>query len=186
MKIKLLGLVLVLQSLWFAGTIGVQEWKLSQAATVLLETAPVDPRDLLRGDFVILNYKISRLDKSLFVPPLTDELNAGTMVYVHLKPVGEFHEANFASLTPPEPGSGLFVQGHVVNPWRLRLGQGTAQDPVRVEYGLERYYVREGTGEPRGKLTALISVPTRGDATIKQVFLDGKPYAEAMKSQVPR
>lgn len=186
MKIKLLGLVLALQSLWFAGTIGVQEWKLSQAATVLLETAPVDPRDLLRGEFVILNYKISRLDKSLFTPPLTDELDANTMVYVHLKPVGEFHEASSASLTPPEPGAGLFIQGHVVNPWRLRLGQGTAQDPVRVEYGLERYYVREGTGEPRGKLTALISLPTRGEATIKQVFLDGKPYAEAMKSQVAR
>ena len=29
MKIKLLGLILALQSLWFAGTIGLQEWKLS-------------------------------------------------------------------------------------------------------------------------------------------------------------
>lgn len=186
MKIKLLGLILVLQSLWFAGTIGVQEWKLSQAATVLLETAPVDPRDLLRGDFVILNYKISRLDKNLFNPPVKDELPAGTTVFVSLKRVGEFHEASEVSLTPPAPGSGLFIKGQVLNPWRLRFGQGTSQDPVRVEYGLERYYVREGTGQPTGKLTALVSVPTRGDATIKQVFLDGKPYAEAMKSQVPR
>lgn len=48
-------------------------------------------------------------------------------------------------------------------------------------YGLERYYVREGTGNPRGKLTVEAVVPASGQARIKQVFVDGKPYAKAMK-----
>jgi uncharacterized membrane-anchored protein len=56
---------------------------------------------------------------------------------------------------------------------------------VRVEYGLERYYVREGTGNPRGKLTVQAAVPKSGRATIKQVFVDGKPYAEAMSEKTP-
>jgi uncharacterized membrane-anchored protein len=52
---------------------------------------------------------------------------------------------------------------------------------VHVEYGLERYYVREGTGNPRGKITVQAAVPDSGQAQIKQVFVDGKPYGEAMK-----
>ena len=51
----------------------------------------------------------------------------------------------------------------------------------RLEYGLERYYVREGSGNPSGKLTVEAVVPSSGRANIKQVFVDGKPYAEAMK-----
>ena len=38
-----------------------------------------------------------------------------------------------------------------------------------------------GTGNPRGKLTVQAAVPASGKAIIKQVFVDGKPYAEAMK-----
>ena len=50
-----------------------------------------------------------------------------------------------------------------------------------MEYGLERYYVREGTGNPVGKLTVQAAVPDSGLAKIKAVFVDGKPYAEVMK-----
>ena len=52
---------------------------------------------------------------------------------------------------------------------------------AHLEYGLERYYVREGSGNPRGKLTVQVAVPDSGNGRIKQVFVDGKPYAEAMK-----
>jgi hypothetical protein len=34
---------------------------------------------------------------------------------------------------------------------------------------------------PRGKLTVEAAVPRSGHAAIKQVFVDGKPYADAMK-----
>jgi uncharacterized membrane-anchored protein len=53
---------------------------------------------------------------------------------------------------------------------------------VHVEYGIERYYVAEGTGNPHGKLTARAVVPASGRAKLQQVFLDGKPYEQAMKS----
>lgn len=55
---------------------------------------------------------------------------------------------------------------------------------MRVEYGLERYYVKEGTGNPRGKLTVRVAVGAEGKPVIKEVFLDGKPYAEAMRQQM--
>jgi uncharacterized membrane-anchored protein len=52
---------------------------------------------------------------------------------------------------------------------------------ARIVYDLERYYVREGTGEPQGKLTVRVSVPASGQGVIQEVYVDGVPYAEAMK-----
>ena len=54
MKLKLLCLVIGLQVAWILGTVARQEYGLARGATALLETRPVDPRDLLRGDYVIL------------------------------------------------------------------------------------------------------------------------------------
>jgi hypothetical protein len=45
------------------------------------------------------------------------------------------------------------------------------------------YYVKEGTGNPRGKLTVEVAVGAAGKGIIKQVFLDGNPYVEAMREQ---
>ena len=55
MKTKLLVLVLALQSAWLLGTAFTQERILRVGQLILLETQPVDPRDLLRGDYVRLN-----------------------------------------------------------------------------------------------------------------------------------
>ena len=59
MKLKLFILVLALQSAWVLYTVAVQELLLREGTSILLETERVDPRDLLRGDYLILNYKIS-------------------------------------------------------------------------------------------------------------------------------
>jgi uncharacterized membrane-anchored protein len=56
---------------------------------------------------------------------------------------------------------------------------------VRVNYGLERFYVREGTGNPSGKLTVDVAIPRSGKGIIREVYLDGVKYAEAMKKQSP-
>jgi hypothetical protein len=140
----------------------------------------VDPRDLLRGDYVILNYKISDIPPNLFVPPLTNPLSHGSTVWVALSPRGEFHEIVRADISRFEPKPGEVLVRGKSGWWN---GGRNVEREVRVEYGLERYYVREGTGEPRGKLTVQAVVPASGRASIKQVLLDGKPYAEAMKEQ---
>ena len=57
-----------------------------------------------------------------------------------------------------------------------------ATNSVHVAYGIEKYFVAEGTGNPRGKLTVQAAVSKSGRANIKEVFVDGKPYAEAMKN----
>ena len=178
MKLKLLGLVLGLQIAWILGTVATQENKLHSAPTVLLETRPVDPRDLLRGDYVILSYQISQLPLKLFQPPLAEAPAAGKTVYVVLEAHGKFHEAVSAALEfpTPQPGQTVMRGGAEYS------GQPSGTNPVvRVHYGLERYYVAEGTGNPQGKLTVEAAVPKSGQAVIKQVFVDGKPYRDVMK-----
>lgn len=178
MKLKLFILVLALQSAWLLGTVFVQERALRDGAVVLLETRPVDPRDLLRGDYVILSYKINRIPVDLFSPPLSDTLPDGSTVWVSLASRGEFHEIVRASTERFAVGAGEVLMKGESNWWG---GGRDAAREVRVEYGLERYYVSEGTGNPRGKLTVQAVVTASGRASIKQVYLDGKPYVEAMK-----
>ena len=178
MKLKLLILVLALQTAWLLGTAAVQENALATGKVILLETARVDPRDLLRGDYLILNYKISDVPTNLFSPPVKTELPYGTKIFVALAPgTNEFHAVTRASTNEFAPAA---------NEVQLR-GQSACAgwnttNSIHVAYGIERYYVAEGTGNPpRGKLTARAVVPASGRAKLQQVFLDGKPYEQAMK-----
>ena len=178
MKTKLFVLVLVLQSAWILGTAFTQERVLRVGRLILLETQPVDPRDLLRGDYVRLNYKISDVPANLFSPPVKMELTPGTAIFVALAPAGtnQFYEATRAGTESFTPAANeVLLRGKSAPNWRNSAGS------VHVEYGLEQYFVAEGTGNPRGKLTVQAAVSKSGHANIKEVFVDGKPYAEAMK-----
>ena len=181
MKLKLLILVLALQSVWILGTVVTQERVLRVGQLILLETQPVDPRDLLRGDFVRLNYKISDVPRErFFSPSLTGEVSPGTAVFVAVTPTGtnDFYQVARASTEWFTPvSSEVIVRGTVAQSWRNNANS------VHLEYGLEQYFVAEGTGNPRGKLTVQVAVAKSGRANIKEVFVDGKPYAEAMREK---
>ncbi|MBD2844209.1 GDYXXLXY domain-containing protein [Paenibacillus sp. IB182496] len=107
---------------------------------IRLETAPVDPRDLFYGDYVTLSYEISTLPQSMWrgdTPPKTNE-----RAYVLLRERGEgdgVFEAVGVYRGRPSAGA-----GEAVLPARLDYIWG---DQLQLEYGLERYYVPEGTGK---------------------------------------
>lgn len=154
---------------------------MANGKVILLETRRVDPRDMLRGDYLILIYKISDVPTNLFSPPVKEDLPPGTKVFVALAPgTNQFYEVTRASTNEFAPFTNeVLLRGVSANVWWFTT------NAIQVEYGLERYYVAEGTGNPTGKLTVQAVVPASGRATIKQVFVDGKPYAEAMKSAAP-
>ena len=173
MRRNLLFLVLAAQVLWLLGSVWVQEQGLNEGTRVQLETAPVDPRDLLRGDYVILSYKISRVPPACFVAPPQGPLTAGTTVWVLLEEQENgFYGIAQAGLSRLSPGPGqVLLRGSAV--------ESGARD-LRLEYGLERYYVREGTGNPQGRLTVEASIDSAGVARIAEVYVDGVRYREAM------
>jgi uncharacterized membrane-anchored protein len=175
-KLKLLVLVVGLQAAWMVATTVMQEWVLARGRTILLETRPVDPRDMLRGDYVILRYKISDVPLNLFTPPLTNSPTEGSKVYVVLEKRGEFHEiVRVATNTPQANENQVVLRGRVERGW-----WSTGTNSASVEYGLERFYVSEGTGNPTGKLTVQVAAPSSGNGMIKELFVDGKPFREAM------
>jgi uncharacterized membrane-anchored protein len=182
MKLKLLILILALQTAWLLATVATQEYALAHGKAILLETRPVDPRDLLSGDYLMLNYKISDVPTNLFSPPVKEDLPFGTKIFVALAPgTNEFYTVTRASTNALAPSSDaeVVLSGKSTYAWR------NTTNSIHVEYGIERYYVAEGTGNPHGKLTAQAVVPASGRAKLQRVFLDGKPYEQAMKGMTP-
>lgn len=185
MKSILLATIVGLQTLWIGATVLQHERALDSGTVIQLECRPVDPRDLLRGDFVVLSYDISTAEASLFSPPLlpSETLPAGSTVWAELTPGDGFHRlvSVHRSAVDPAPGN-VLLKG------RTRAAEGFARRtgaPTRIDYGLERYYVREGTGNPQGKLTVDVAVSSSRKGSIKQMYVDGVPYAEAMRSTRP-
>jgi uncharacterized membrane-anchored protein len=181
MKLKLLILVLALQSAWLLGTAFVQEHALATGNIILLETRRVDPRDMLRGDYLILNYNISDVPANLFSPPASKDMPFGAKIYVALAPgTNRFYQVTRASANEFLPGAGeVLLCGKTYPLW-------SSTNSIHITYGIENYFVAEGTGNPSGKLTVQAVVPASGRARIKQVFVDGKPYAEAMRDSTGR
>ena len=179
MKLKLLVLVLALQTAWLLATVANQEFALSHGKIILLETHLVGPYDMLRGDYLILNYKISDVPATLFVPPVKNDLVPGTKIFVALAlGTNQFYEITRVSTNEftPAPDE-VLMRGR--SDYRLR----NATNSIHLTYGIENYFVPEGSGNPLGKLTVQAIVPASGRARIKNVFLNGKPFTQAMKGE---
>jgi uncharacterized membrane-anchored protein len=102
------------------------------AQTILLRVVPVDPRDLMRGDYVTLSYDISRMSPAM-VGGVTNGDTSNRKVYVSLEPEpdGKHFKGSAASFT--RPSAGPYIQGTIA-------GGG------RIKFGIESYYVQEGKG----------------------------------------
>lgn len=149
-KIAIIVAILV-QFLVLAWMAGEREWIVRTGPTVWLRTAPVDPRDLFRGDYVTLGYEISTIPEEKFGPQLRKEIAAeaeekgilGTEqeipVFVALQ-VDDNGMAEVASVDLIPPGSGLFIKGRVR---AYNLSSGALN---RVEYGIDAFFVEQGQG----------------------------------------
>ncbi|NKK65686.1 GDYXXLXY domain-containing protein [Rhizobium leguminosarum] len=150
---------------------------LSDGAEVLLKTAPVDPRDFLRGDYVVLNYDISSVPVQTVSGGIPAE--AGERVlWVRLKKQEDgfwtVTESSFHEL-PPQP------ETVILRSQPFYSGGLAAGDSMRVEYGIERYYVPEGEGKPieearnDGNVAIAVRVSPDGSTQIRSLLVDGKP-----------
>lgn len=149
----LVGMIFFYQSIVLGGT------------EIILKTQPVDPRDILRGQYVALRYEISTLDSKLFYSG-AQSLKLGSIVYVELeKGGGNIWQAVRASLDKPE--NGLFIKGTV---------ESTSGSRVNIKYGIESYFVDperavELESEARrGILLMRVIVDGDGNGIVRGVF----------------
>ncbi|OWV79611.1 hypothetical protein ATY77_26865 [Rhizobium sp. R634] len=153
---------------------------LRDGAEVLLKTAPVDPRDFLRGDYVVLNYDISSVPVQTIAGGIPAEPGERTL-WVRLKkrPDGFWTivESSFQAL-PPQP------ETVILRSQPFYSSGPSAVENIRVEYGIERYYVPEGEGKPieearnDGSVAISVRVSPSGSAQIRSLLIDGKPVYE--------
>ena len=154
--------IVAAQTVLLLAMIGVKEYTLRTGTTVVLQTVPVDPRSLLQGDFVILQYEIATL------PPYVRSLNLprGTAVYVGLSKGQEVWEAKRYNLFEPRQGQ-VFIKGRT-------------DDSRRLDFGLGTYFVPEGTGliiERARDIKVKATINRFGIAVIKEILVDGEPFS---------
>lgn len=117
---------------------------LQNGAEAVLKVRPVDPRDLLRGDYVILSYEIANLPVGLIAnPPAGDFVEEGP-VFVRLARGAEGYweavSANLGTLPAAPPADGeVDIRG-------TTGGSVIPNSVMGVDYGIDRFYVPEGEG----------------------------------------
>lgn len=160
MKQRTLGLALLaaltLQVVILAGVFVNGFYPLWLGKEIRVETRPVDPRDLFRGNYARLGYDFSTLPATGFRP--------GDVIYLPLEQDGDL----WRGLTPSHqpPAQGLYLRGRVSGlPWG-----GTR----RVTYGIEALFAPKEKAlklerELRDGAVAVLKVAPNGRAALVTV-----------------
>ncbi len=171
LKRNLFIAIAVLQISVLAFMIVKQEYILNSPVKVLLKCEPIDPRSLFSGDYVILNYNISRINLSSVVL-LTDEdrsLKSNDIVYVALKADenNKFHVPASVSKDRKllRQKYNVIIKGTVISNY------GT----LSIRYGVENYFVPQNQGRMVEKNLNDVSVEAAltddGESAISRLFI---------------
>jgi uncharacterized membrane-anchored protein len=158
-------LIIIFQVLILVGWTGYNEISIASGQTVVLQTVPVDPMDLFRGEYVQLSYTISTIRDI----PGASALKNGDKAYVHLEQDGDVWEAIEVSTTRHDDWD-IFITGKVTRLWN---------NQATIEYGIESYFVPEGKGpeiERARDLKGRVAINGAGQAFIKELIVDGAPF----------
>jgi uncharacterized membrane-anchored protein len=131
--------------------------------TILLRVQPVDPRDLMRGEYVILGYDLWPLEGLDTFARIGEEPRRRT-VYVRLVPDPDGVHWRPDSVSEQRPAEGRFIRG---------IHEGYRD----VRFGIEAYYVQEGEG-PRleralrdGRVSAEVALMPSGRAALRRLIV---------------
>jgi uncharacterized membrane-anchored protein len=131
--------------------------------TILVRVIPVDPRDLFRGDYVILNYDFTTSKPSGAMQD--DPGMVGSEIFVSLVRDADGKHWKTESITWTRPTSGTWIRGSV-------------DQSLRNEFGIGQYFVQEGQGREyedailSQQLSAELAVTADGAASIKRLVIE--------------
>lgn len=176
-------LIIFIQTMLLVIMVANRQLILSSDTVVVLETKPIDPRSLFRGDYVRLNYTINELKLDDISGDHVFKKN--DIVYIVLQQADQYWSARAIYLkkkSVPEDKQYPLIQGIV-----KRVKSDTITTTLSVSYGIENYFVPEGEGlkferpEPGDKVTLEIALDKDGKAVIKALLLNGiQQYEEAL------
>ena len=170
---KSLIVVVILQMLFFAGWYSYESGQFATPVqTIKVKPLPRDPRDFISGQYLRLQYSFTRawgrydpkLKKQVYPEWLGTEI-AGSYknqdIWLVLHDVDGFYEPKKAYTTKPLK----LAEGEVVIKGR--------QKRHTIKYGIERFYVPEGTPEPsRNEMVVELNLYENGKVRIKQAYVN--------------
>ena len=137
---------------------------------VSLQTKPVDPRSLFRGNYALLSYNINQQ-----AVPLSWQdgkpIAKGMVVYISLAPATETDLWVGTGMYKEAPTSGLFMRGRTGENW---YHQGAPM--IDVTYGIEAYFA------PKDKAMALEEQLNRPHRAVIMVNADGRARLKGIVS----
>lgn len=164
--------VVIMQIAVLGVMIGKRIYLLNTGVKVLLKCEPVDPRSLISGDYVILNYEVSSLPNALYTGTDIKKLKTNDTVYVALgKPAdGKYWVAKSFS----SDSSTLKKTYPVVMRGKIRDTYST----FRVRYGVEDYFVPQNQGfqieQKMGDISVEVSISNTGESAISRLFISDR------------
>ncbi|AZU60365.1 GDYXXLXY domain-containing protein [Neobacillus mesonae] len=120
---------------------------LSSGQEITLQTKPVDPSDLFRGDYVILRYEAEEIPKELVDQDVIKQMDRGWNwgleelgVYVVLENKDGIDHP--VKVTLQKPKNGVYLKGKLDY-----IGtNGEGSEVAFIQYSLDKYYVEDNTG----------------------------------------
>ena len=133
-------------------------WPLITGTSIVLATRPVDPFDILRGQYIIINYEINSV-------PVLEGIEVGEDVYIVLDEDDEgIWRYTDSSLV--KPSKGVSIRGEV---------KSVSGGNMRLEYGIEQYFFERNAQVPTRNLQVEVKIASSGQARISQLLQDGEP-----------
>ena len=187
---KTRNIFLVLAVLLQCTTLGAicfqREMVLSTGSTVFLKTVPIDPRDIFRGDYVRLNYDLSRIPTKLIPQEEVESMkNPGKRVYLSYKTDAR-NVMIPENLSLKKPTEGHFIRGYTMRNWQN-------SNNILVRYSVEKFFMQQGKGLilEEGESLEGVAIPLEMEAAVGNqngiAVLKGFRYAEmGMGIELPR
>lgn len=150
---------------------------LTSGKVIEMDVAPVDPRSLFRGDYVVLSYPAGQYtDTAGGLGGLSGRREVFAVLAKN--EAGEWRPTGVSRRRPA-----AIEDGEIVVKARLESTRRTGV-PLRLHYGIESYFVPEGQGRKiekaarAGDVRVRVAVGRDGQAVIKAVVANGQVFEE--------
>ncbi len=119
--------------------------------TIQLQTQPVDPTDLFRGDYIDLFYDMNQLEiKESNITGLpskyTEESLRGETIYALLTPTVNEKIYQVSGYTMNPPKNGLYLKGTIQYAYLKGLSPSKDDLILNIDFGIDRYFIEENGG----------------------------------------
>jgi uncharacterized membrane-anchored protein len=158
-KKKYLGLSLVLFMVLMVIIIAIlyNHWPFLYGKKVILSTEPVDPFDPFKGQYMVINYEISRIQEAR-------GFETGDKIFIILEEDSD-NIWRMKDYSIFKPQAEYFIKGKV---------RSSYEGFIWVEYGIENFFFEKDAVLPTENITVEVAISNSGRARISRMLHNGK------------